>query len=308
MSRLLAVDWGSSSLRAAVIDDDGNVVDERSAASGMLKVERSGFDDVFEAEFGDWMDVPGTRCLMAGMVGSRQGWVEADYVACPCGIRDFVARLRRVGPEASRKSRDIAIVPGASCTHDGAPDVLRGEEVKVLGVLELLGADSAVVVSPGTHSKWMTVENGLLTRFSTAMTGEIYALLRRQSILARSMPPESEDRLDVAAFDDGVARALGGCSLLQTAFSVRTRALFDQLPAAALASCLSGLVIGEELRCRPVERGEAVAVVGAPALTERYARALSRLGVDVRAFDEDAVWRGLSAIDRLRRQREAGRA
>ena len=308
MSRLLAVDWGSSSLRAALIDRDGRVVDERSAPSGMLKVEPSGFADVFEAQFGDWMDVPGTRCLMAGMVGSRQGWVEADYVACPCGIRDLVAHLRRVGPEASRKGRDIAIVPGASCIHDGAPDVLRGEEVKVLGVLETLGVDSAVVVSPGTHSKWMTVDHGLLTRFSTAMTGEIYALLRRHSILARSMPPESDDVLDDAAFDDGVDRALAGCSLLQTAFSVRTRALFGELPVAALASCLSGLVIGDELRCRPVARGDAVAVVGAPELTGRYARALSRLGVEVRRFDEDAVWRGLWAIDRLRRQREGARA
>jgi 2-keto-3-deoxy-galactonokinase len=246
MSRLLAVDWGSSSLRAALIDSDGSVVDQRSAPSGMLKVEQSGFDALFEAQLGDWMDVAGTRCLMAGMVGSRQGWVEADYVPCPCGIDDFVAHLRRVGPEASRKGRDIAIVPGASCEVDGIPDVLRGEEVKVLGVLELLGTDSGVVVSPGTHSKWMTIESGRLARFATAMTGEIYALLRSHSILARSMPPESGDALDEAAFDDGVRHALRGCSLLQTAFSIRTRALFERLPATALASALSGLVIGEE--------------------------------------------------------------
>src|SRR6185369_14418146 len=148
------VDWGSSSLRAALIDGDGTVVDVRSTDSGMLKVERSGFDAVFEAEFGDWMDVAGTRCLMAGMVGSRQGWVEADYVACPCDRDDFVARLKPVG-EASAKRRDIAIVPGASCVVGGVPDVLRGEEVKAIGVLDLLSADSANVVSPGTHSKWM---------------------------------------------------------------------------------------------------------------------------------------------------------
>lgn len=304
MSRLLAVDWGSSSLRAALIDGAGNVVDERSAPSGMLKVEHSGFDAVFEAQLGDWMDIAGTRCLMAGMVGSRQGWIEAEYVACPCGIDDFVARLRRVGPESSRRRRDIAIVPGATCEVDGIPDVLRGEEVKVLGVLELLGADSGTVVSPGTHSKWMTIENGRLVRFATAMTGEVYALLRSRSILARSMPPESDDALDEAAFDDGVRRALRGCSLLQTAFSIRTRALFDRMPATSLASALSGLVIGEELRCRPLEGIGSVALVGAPPLTERYARALRLRGVDVRIFDEDAVWRGLWAIDRLRRQRE----
>jgi 2-dehydro-3-deoxygalactonokinase len=304
MSRLLAVDWGSSRLRAALLDDDGKVLDQRSAKSGMLDVQQSGFDAVFESQLGDWMDVAGTRCLMAGMVGSRQGWVEAEYVPCPCAIEDFAGRVRRVGP-ASRKHRDIGIVPGASCVVEGVPDVLRGEEVKAFGVLELLGTRTAVVVSPGTHSKWMTIENGRLAHFSTAMTGEVYGLLRRHSILARSMPPENEDALDGAAFDHAVEHALRACSLLHTAFSVRTRALFDELPAASLASTLSGLVIGEELRCRPVREGRAIALVGAPALTERYARALRLAGVtEVRVFGEEAVWRGLWAIDRLRARRE----
>jgi len=303
MSRLVAVDWGSSSLRAALLDERGAVLQMRASDDGMLKVERSGFDAVFETEFGDWMDVPGTRCLMAGMVGSRQGWVEADYVACPCSRDDFVARLKPVG-EASSKRREIAIVPGASCVVDGVPDVLRGEEVKAIGVLDLLGADSANVVSPGTHSKWMTLERGRLVRFSTAMTGELFALLRQHSILGRGMPPEGNDALDGAAFDDGVRRALDGRGLLQTAFGVRTRSLFGELAAKSLASYLSGLVIGEELRGRPLAGVRSVALVGAPALTERYARALAMCRVDARVFDEAAVWRGLWTIDRLRRNRE----
>jgi 2-dehydro-3-deoxygalactonokinase len=307
MSRLLAVDWGSSTLRGALIEDDGRIADERSTAGGMLKVEAGAFDAAFEAEFGDWMDVPGTRCLMAGMVGSRQGWVEADYVACPCGVDDVVAHLRPVGPESSRKRRDIAIVPGARCVRDDVPDVLRGEEVKVFGALDLLGVGDAVIVSPGTHSKWMTVEQGRLVGFSTAMSGEIYGLLRRHSILAKSLPDEDdEDALDGAAFDDGVRRALRSCSLLQTAFGVRTLALFDQPPASARSSYLSGLVIGEELRCRPLAGIEKVVLVGAPALTDRFARALADCGVGVQVFGEDAVWRGLRAIDQRRRRARAG--
>jgi 2-dehydro-3-deoxygalactonokinase len=307
MSRLVAVDWGSSSLRAALLDERGAVLATRASGDGMLKVERAGFDAVFEAELGDWMDVAGTRCLMAGMVGSRQGWVEADYAPCPCSRDDLVARLKPIG-DASTKRRDIAIVPGASCVVDGVPDVLRGEEVKAIGALELLATDSASVVSPGTHSKWMTLERGRLVAFSTAMTGEFYALLREHSILGRGMPPEGDDALDGAAFDDGVRRALNGCGLLQTAFGVRTRSLFGELPAKSLASHLSGLVIGEELRCRPLAGVAWVALVGAPALTERYVRALAVRGVDARVFDEAAVWRGLWTIDRLRRDREgAGR-
>ena len=114
----------------------------------MLKVEPSGFDAAFEAEFGDWMDVAGTRCLMAGMVGSRQGWVEAPYV--PVSVRH--RRLRRPPearwPRASGKPRDIAIVPGATCEHGGVPDVMRGEEIKLLGVMELLGIDAATMLRP----------------------------------------------------------------------------------------------------------------------------------------------------------------
>ena len=305
MSRLVAVDWGSSSLRAALLDERGSVVAMRSSGDGMLRLERPEFDAVFETEFGDWMDVAGTRCLMAGMVGSRQGWVEADYAPCPCNRDDLVARLQPVGA-ASSKRRNIAIVPGASCIVDGVPDVLRGEEVKAIGVLELLGTDSAVVVSPGTHSKWMTLERGRLVHFATAMTGEFYALLRQHSILGRGMPPEGDDVLDGVAFDDGVRRAIAGRGLLQTAFAVRTRALFGELRPESLASYLSGLVVGEELRCRPLAGVRSVAVVGAPALTERYARALAASGVDARVFDESVVWRGLWAIDRRRREREQG--
>ena len=300
--RLLAIDWGSSTLRGALLDGDGTVVDERSRASGMLNVAPGGFDAAFEDAFGDWMDVPGTRCLMAGMVGSRQGWVEADYVACPAGLDDFVAHLRRVGADVSSRRCDIAIVPGARCEHDGVPDVLRGEEVKALGVVDLLGGADATVVSPGTHSKWITVADGRLREFSTAMSGQMFALLRRHSILARSIPEPvgDDDALDGAAFDEGVRRALAGCSLLQTAFSVRTLALFGRMPAASLASYLSGLVIGDELRCRPLDRIGPVVLIGAPALTERFARALALGGVGVRSYGEEVVWRGLAAIDRRR--------
>jgi 2-dehydro-3-deoxygalactonokinase len=300
--RLLAIDWGSSSLRGALLDSGGNVLDERSRPSGMLHVARGDFDAAFEAAFGDWMDLPGTRCLMTGMVGSRQGWVEADYVPCPAGLDDFVAYLRRVGTDASGKRRDIAIVPGACCEHDGVPDVLRGEEVKALGALELLGVTDATVVSPGTHSKWITIESGRLRGFSTAMSGEMFALLRRHSILARSMPDADgdDDALDGAAFDEGVRRALASCSLLQTAFSVRTLALFDRMPVPSLASYLSGLVIGDELRCRPLAGAGAVVLTGAPALTVRFARALALCGVVARTFGEEVVWRGLAALDRRR--------
>ena len=175
------------------------------------------------------------------------------------------------------RERRIAIVPGISCERAGLPDVMRGEETQVFGALALLGIDAATFVLPGTHSKWVTVEGGRIREFRTAMSGEFYDLLRKHSILSRSLgPADAEAPFDEATFDRGVHTALQGDGLLQTAFSVRTLSLFDRLAAASLPSYLSGLVIGEELRGRPLARGSKVVVIGEPSLARRFERALGQ--------------------------------
>jgi 2-dehydro-3-deoxygalactonokinase len=288
VTRLLAVDWGTSSLRGALIDAEGRVLEERSLARGILTVAAGEFPTVFESCFGAWMG-PGTLCLISGMAGSKQGWREAPYCACPAGFDDIAARLEWVEPGR------IAIVPGLSVDKGGVPDVMRGEETQVFGALRLLGLDNARLVLPGTHSKWVTVANRRVTDFSTWMTGEFYALLRRQSILARSLP-ENDPAPDADAFEQGVAKALRGEGLLHTAFSTRTLSLFNRMETDALPSYLSGLVIGEELRSQTLQHGDAVVVMGAQALTARYEQALAQLGVSVQRVGADATWRGLRAI------------
>jgi 2-dehydro-3-deoxygalactonokinase len=296
MKRLLAIDWGSTTMRAALLDDAGVVLAERSAPRGLLAIPPGGFAEVFEQEVGDWMDPPGTRCLMAGMVGSKQGWVEAPYCACPAGLDEIAAALQAIDAQHPSR-RGIAIVPGVSCERDGVPDVMRGEETQVFGALDLLGLRDGLFVLPGTHSKWVTVEGGRVREFTTVMSGELYDLLRKHSILARSLPPaDAEVAHDDAAFERGVRAALGVGTLLQTAFSVRTLALFGRMSAEALASYLSGPVIGEELRCRPQPRGAKVVVVGAPALARRFERALGIAGVASVRLGDEAAWRGLHVI------------
>jgi 2-dehydro-3-deoxygalactonokinase len=189
----------------------------------------------------------------------------------------------------------LAIVPGLRCEQDGIPDVMRGEETQVLGALQLLGLQDALLVLPGTHSKWVRVASNRIEHFTTFMTGEFYALLRQHSILARTLPLD-DGGLDADAFKQGVALALRGGSLLRTAFSARTLSLFDRLPATALPSYLSGLVIGEELRAQPLEAGMQVVLVGSDALTHRYELALAQRRVPVRRVGQDAAWRGLWAI------------
>jgi 2-dehydro-3-deoxygalactonokinase len=288
MSALLAVDWGTSSLRAALLGANGAVLQERGAPRGIMAVPAGGFRTVFEDLCGDWLRQAG-RALVCGMAGSRQGWREAPYCACPADLRALAGQLAWIEPGR------IAIVPGLSCEHDGVPDVMRGEETQVLGALRLLGVQDATLVLPGTHSKWVRAAGGRVETFATFMTGEFYALLREHSILGRTMEADG-GALHEDAFELGVAHARACGNLLQAAFSARTLALFGRMEAAALPSYLSGLVLGEELRTQVRAGDPPVVLVGAPALTRRYALALAQWGVEARPIGPEASWAGLWAI------------
>jgi len=271
---LIAVDWGTTALRGARLDVSGEVLEERAAERGILSVPAGGFAAVFEQLFGDWWQ-DDTLCLMAGMVGSRQGWQEAPYCPCPAGASELAAALQWLVPGR------LAIVPGVCLpTPPGTdpwstpPDVMRGEETQVLGALEALGLQQATLVLPGTHSKWVQVQAGRIASFRTHMTGECYQWLRHHSLLARSMPESDNGPFDADAFAHGVQRALQGQGLLHNAFGTRTLSLFDLAPAERLPDYLSGLVIGEEVRHECLTDGPVV-LIGAPALQERYRQALT---------------------------------
>ena len=288
MPHLIAVDWGTSSLRGARLDEAGRVLEEKSAPLGILNVPNGDFAGVFTSLFSDWMKPAGSVCLISGMAGSRQGWVEAPYVACPAGPEDLKRHLHWIEPGR------IALVPGLSVEQGEVPDVMRGEEVQIFGALRLADMTEGLFVLPGTHSKWATVRDGQVTGFRTYMTGEVYGLLGQHSILARTL--DAEAPLDEAMFRRGVTRAGEGEGLLHNAFGVRALALFDRLSPAQSASYLSGVLIGEELRAQQLPAGRPVVVIGAPALTARYALALGHKGVTVRSFGAEATWAGLRAL------------
>lgn len=285
---LIAVDWGTSALRGARLDDAGRVLEEKSAPLGILNVPNGDFAGVFAAQFSDWMKPAGTRCLISGMAGSRQGWVEAPYVACPAGPGELARQLHWI--ERDR----IALVPGLSDSQGDVPDVMRGEEVQIFGAMRLAGLADGLFVLPGTHSKWATVRSGKVTGFRTFMTGEVYGLFVQHSILARTL--DAKAPLDEAAFRRGVARAGVGEGLLHNAFGVRALGLFGRLSPAESASYLSGLLIGEELGRQDLPAGGEVIVIGASALVARYALALGATGAKVRTFGAEATWAGLRAL------------
>jgi 2-dehydro-3-deoxygalactonokinase len=292
MKHLIVVDWGTSALRGALLDGQGRVLAEVSAPAGILNVPPGRFAEVFRDNFGRWQDTYDALCLISGMAGSRQGWREAPYCACPAGFADIASQLLWIEPGR------IAIVPGLRYEERGVPDVMRGEETQVFGALDLLGVADAQLVLPGTHSKWVTVRGGRIEAFRTFMTGELYALLRQHSILARTLP-DSDGELDADAFRQGLEHARESASLLHAAFSVRTLSLFERMAPAVQPSYLSGLVIGEELRAQPrIEADPPVVVIGAPALTARYRLALDALGTASQAIGAEATWRGSWAIAR----------
>lgn len=284
---LLAVDWGTSSLRGALLDESGKVLEEKSAPLGILNVPNGDFAGTFASMFSDWRERAGL-CLISGMAGSRQGWAEAPYVPCPAGLAELAKHLHWI--ERGR----IALVPGLSDTQRDVPDVMRGEEVQILGAMRLAGLSDGLFVLPGTHSKWAEVRDSKVMGFRTFMTGEAFGLFSQHSILARTS--DSNAPLDEAAFLQGVKRAHEDGGLLHHAFGVRALGLFDRLTPAQSASYLSGLLIGEELRHQTLDQGGDVVVIGAAGLVERYALALGEKGARVRRFGTEATWAGLRAL------------
>jgi len=289
---VIAVDWGLSALRAFRLAPDGTIIAQRSAPTGVLGIVDGAFEAALMAALGDWLD--DRPIVAAGMVASRQGWVEAPYVACPADVAALAAGLKR---HTSARAGEVWFVPGVQWSDDRAVDVMRGEEAQIMGALAEHGLDDAVLCLPGTHSKWAAVTGGAITRFRTYMTGELFGVLRQHSILGRLM---RDDVGDDAAFDQGLARAQEPGGLLHHLFSVRTAGLFGRIAEPSLADYLSGLVIGDEIAgaVASLPLGGALLLVGAPGLCARYARALGRHGLASITVPETAAAHGIHRIAR----------
>jgi 2-dehydro-3-deoxygalactonokinase len=288
---VIAVDWGSSSFRAYLLDAEGGIAERHESPGGILRVRGGDFAAALEAEIGSWFAAqPDALVVMSGMIGSRQGWREVPYVACPAEPEEIAAGLERIDWGAG----EAWIVPGLlDESRAGQPDVMRGEETQVLGALAALPAGGGLVCLPGTHSKWVRVEGGVLQGFATYMTGEVFDLLQGHSILSRLMTKGAVqvDRW----FLEGVAVGQEG-GLLNRLFSARSRALTGDLPEDEVRSYLSGLLIGDELASAVPADPTEVHLLGAPALAALYEAALEKLGHRVVRLDADAVAAGLYSL------------
>ena len=293
---MIAIDWGTTQLRAYRLDDTGAIVSRRSQPKGIMAISGGDFASALDEITRDWHGAADREVVMSGMIGSRQGWVEVPYVSCPAALCDLADAVRAAPTDAAR---EVLICPGlVSRDADGVPDVMRGEEVQIFGALSISTRTTATVLLPGTHGKHAGVSNGSISGFVTHMTGEVFALLRDHSILGRLMAPR---RVDLAAFDAGLDRARHRNGLLDHIFGVRTRMLMNELDAASLPDYLSGILIGHEIAT--AEINPPVIVVGERDLGALYQRALDHVCIDAELIESDAATtRGLYAVAELRRK------
>lgn len=286
---MIGVDWGTSNLRTYRMDAAGTVTDHAASPRGITRVEGARFAEVLRETVGAWLQDGERHVLMCGMIGSRQGWVEAPYLPCPADPAAIAQALVAVPFDGA----EVRLVPGLSGRDaSGVPEVMRGEETKLVGLLAALGGEG-VVCMPGSHTKWARIEGGRIAGFATYFTGEAFAALRGHTILGRMMGEET----DPEGFRRGVARSGEAGHLLHHLFGVRALGLFGELPEAQAAGFLSGLMIGHEVRAamRGVPR---VRLLGDEALVGLYATAIAACGGQADVVDEDAAALGLAVIGR----------
>jgi len=270
----IAVDWGTTNRRAYRIDGSGKCAGEFEDDKGVLSVGKDDFPGAVAEIRKRLGDLP---LLLAGMVGSNRGWIEAAYVPCPAGIDDLVNAL-------VRPSEREAIVPGVSFTGAGRADVMRGEEVQLLGAAAAGTIDpDSLVCHPGTHNKWALLRAGRMHDFRTVMTGELFSLLKAHSILADLLEGPVEPD---AAFRQAARHAINDEKLPSDLFGVRAGVLLGEMKKEDAASYISGLLIGTDVRIglTPPKRAQIV-IIGRPDLTRLYAAAIGETGRETIELD-----------------------
>ena len=296
LAEWVAVDWGTSNLRAWGIDSGGEIAFARSSTEGMGKLNREAYPGVLIDLLDDAVARP-VDVLICGMAGARQGWIEAPYLDAPADLGGL--GFSAVAPPMPSGKFAPKILPGVCQKLSGAEDVMRGEETQLLGLSALLPGFDGLVVMPGTHSKWATLSGRRIERFSTAMTGELFDVLKTHSVLRHSLQGELDgpdrDTGFEAGLDAGLERPERLTAIL---FKVRAGSLLSGRSAPWCAGFLSGLLIGAEIGGQRdwIPDGGEIPLVGGVALCALYARGFARLGASTRIVDAtDATLAGLKA-------------
>lgn len=284
----IAVDWGTSNMRAWAMSADGTVKDKISCGKGMSGLSQDAFEPTLISQIEQWLGTVETPVIACGMVGSRQGWCEAPYRTVPTTPHGTLS------PCATTDNRiTMHILPGLKQAN--SPDVMRGEETQIAGFLATNPEFDGVLCLPGTHTKWVHISAKEIVSFQTIMTGELFALLSEHSVLRHSVASKGWDD---DAFLEAVSNATSRPeSLAANLFKIRASHLLDGTESQVSKAKLSGLLIGAELAAaKPYWLGQNIALIGAPDLNAIYHKALLAQGLDAPQFDgDDLTLIGLTA-------------
>ena len=283
-------DWGTSRFRIWLVDAAGNVIAERRSDDGLDASRTRGFAATLEEHLSHLGAPESLPVIICGMAGSRQGWVEANYVGVPADLHAILSGAVKI----EGIQRDVRIIPGLS-QSGRSPNVMRGEETQLLGAILDSNLATGVVAMPGTHSKWVELENGKAVSFSTYLTGELYSLLASRSILRHSIGGAvSLASAEHPQFAEAVKLMLSGEGMLGELFGIRASMLLENLSPEEAASRLSGLLIGAEIAGAKAKHEGKVALVASGAMAALYSKALFFAGIDFDCVDaEEAVRKGL---------------
>ena len=288
----VAVDWGTSNLRAWGIDADGETTFSAASSLGMGKLTPDAFPGVLRDVLAPELSADAhADVLICGMAGARQGWMEAPYLDAPADLGGLA--FGAVSPPMPGSQLRPRILPGVCQKLAGAEDVMRGEETQILGLSAILPGFGGIAVLPGTHSKWVAINGRRIERFATVMTGELFEVLRTHSVLRLSLNGDLNGEERDAGFEAGLGAGIEAPEkLAATLFKVRTGALLSNRQPAWCAAFLSGLLIGAEIGGQrdwiEADRGE-IPLVGSAQLCALYARGLKRLGIESRVIDATAA-------------------
>ncbi len=280
---MLVADWGTTSLRIYVLDEKGEIVTKRTSNKGILVAKTLGFEKTFELEAEGLLN--DQQILLGGMIGSRNGWVETEYVDCPATLEGIANKLGAVTWRSrSGISRTAKITPGVRFLgENGMSDIMRGEELQILGLMQQITDKHATIVLPGTHSKWVSVTNNTISTFRTYMTGEVFELLANQSILKSETKTEPFDN---NVFLDGVKLGSTKNSLTNLIFQARTQLINGKLQPSSSDSFLSGILIGNEIS-HEVRNQRLIHLISNAKLSKLYSMALQYFNIESVTHDED---------------------
>ncbi len=290
MSRWIAVDWGTSFFRAYLIEDE-LVSDKIETSDGMKFIQQNDFEKKFISLIEKWL-IKGqvVEVLASGMLGARQGWMEAPYEKTPCNLNN----INYVSPLVNDDRFSLKIFSGVSQINP--PDVMRGEETQVAGFFYQNLNFNGSVCLPGTHSKWIKVKNGLIEHFKTYMSGELFEVIKKNTVLTHSLMSE---KIDKKEFLNSANKIFQNPEYLTSAlFQIRADDLINSRGPEIYNSRLSGYLLGIELLgAREYWEKRDIALIGGEKVMELYASLLEDKVLTLKKFSaEDMVLEGLKSF------------